>query len=172
MLSISATQVLVCATAVCYIRVEAWTLVTAHASGAMFAPKCSPLSGPSTIAVDHPFVISDCMTSEVLAVCAFSIDVLKNTLDLVKYVDGRSHQLPRSQNLLYVKWRTIGFSRYMSNIPLVSSRISRAINDIITINESNLLHQGTVNTSIITGSKAHDSPETKLYMVTPTRNSS
>ncbi|KAG1858113.1 hypothetical protein F4604DRAFT_1795017 [Suillus subluteus] len=36
---------------------------------------------------------------------------------------------------------------------------------------SNLLHQGTINTSIITGSKAHDSPETKLYMVTPTRNS-
>lgn len=33
------------------------------------------------------FAISDCMTSEVSAVCAFSIDVLKNTLDLVKDVD-------------------------------------------------------------------------------------
>ncbi|KAG2142103.1 hypothetical protein BD769DRAFT_51438 [Suillus cothurnatus] len=33
------------------------------------------------------FAISDCMTSEVSAVCAFSIDVLKNTLDLIKDVD-------------------------------------------------------------------------------------
>ncbi|KAG1851960.1 hypothetical protein F4604DRAFT_1806558 [Suillus subluteus] len=33
------------------------------------------------------FAISDCMTSEVSAVCAFSIDVLKNTLDLVKDVN-------------------------------------------------------------------------------------
>lgn len=33
------------------------------------------------------FAISDCMTSEVSAVCAFSMDVLKGTLDLVKDVD-------------------------------------------------------------------------------------
>ncbi|KAG1729271.1 hypothetical protein EDB19DRAFT_1913462 [Suillus lakei] len=33
------------------------------------------------------FAISDGMTSEVSAVCAFSIDVLKNTLDLIKDVD-------------------------------------------------------------------------------------
>ncbi|KAG2133715.1 hypothetical protein DEU56DRAFT_810328 [Suillus clintonianus] len=33
------------------------------------------------------FAISDCMTSEVSAVCAFSMDVLKNTLDLIKDVD-------------------------------------------------------------------------------------
>ncbi|KAG0702059.1 hypothetical protein DFH29DRAFT_528412 [Suillus ampliporus] len=33
------------------------------------------------------FAISDCMTSEVSAVCAFSMDVLRNTLDLIKDVD-------------------------------------------------------------------------------------
>ncbi|KAG1831950.1 hypothetical protein DFJ58DRAFT_671222, partial [Suillus subalutaceus] len=73
------------------------------------------------------FAISDCMTSEVSAVCAFSIDVLKNTLDLIKDVDGRPHQLQRSQNSLYLKWRTIGFRhcQYLNYHGQQSARLSR-----------------------------------------------
>jgi hypothetical protein len=40
------------------------------------------------------FYVPDCMTSEVSAVCAFSIDVLKDTLGLIKDVDGGSYRLP------------------------------------------------------------------------------
>ncbi|KAG2131898.1 hypothetical protein BD769DRAFT_1354974, partial [Suillus cothurnatus] len=73
------------------------------------------------------FAISDCMTSEVSAVCAFSIDILKNTLDLIKDVDGRSHQFPRSQNSSYVKWRTIGFRhcQYLNYHGQQCARLSR-----------------------------------------------
>jgi len=39
-------------------------------------------------AISH--VLSDCMTSEVSAVCAFGIDVLNNALALIKDVDGTS----------------------------------------------------------------------------------
>ncbi|KAG1869423.1 hypothetical protein DFJ58DRAFT_723272 [Suillus subalutaceus] len=77
----------------------------------MPTPKCSPLSGPSTIAADHPFVISGRLffttgTSYESLIAhfrlddfggigglCFSIDVLKTTLDLVKDVDGHCQYL-------------------------------------------------------------------------------
>lgn len=48
------------------------------------------------------FAISDCMTSEVSAVCAFSIDVLKNTLDLIKDVDVDDHWIKSAHDKCFI----------------------------------------------------------------------
>ncbi|KAG1831953.1 hypothetical protein DFJ58DRAFT_918204 [Suillus subalutaceus] len=66
-------------------------MVTAHASRKHIDlfPHTSSLHSQALQQLQQiiRFAISDCMTSEVSAVCAFSIDVLKNTLDLIKDVD-------------------------------------------------------------------------------------
>ncbi|KAG1729463.1 hypothetical protein EDB19DRAFT_2027743 [Suillus lakei] len=48
------------------------------------------------------FAISDCMTSEVSAVCAFSLDVLKNTLDLIKDVDVESDCIQSAHDKCFI----------------------------------------------------------------------
>ncbi|KAG2156892.1 uncharacterized protein EDB93DRAFT_874558 [Suillus bovinus] len=48
------------------------------------------------------FAISDCMTSEVSAVCAFSMDVLKNTLGLIKDVDVENDRIQSAHDKCFV----------------------------------------------------------------------
>ncbi|KAG1834813.1 hypothetical protein EV424DRAFT_1309562, partial [Suillus variegatus] len=74
------------------------------------------------------FAISDCMTSEVSAVCAFSMDVLKNTLDLIK--DQPCFARSKSTFMtLYLLARTMNHFRHCQYLNYYGQRGARLSRD-------------------------------------------
>ncbi|KAG1851965.1 hypothetical protein F4604DRAFT_1303455 [Suillus subluteus] len=73
------------------------------------------------------FAISDCMTSEVSAVCAFSIDVLKNTLDLIKDVDVKNDWVQSAHDKCFIARMMNHFRhcQYLNYLGQQSARLSR-----------------------------------------------
>ncbi|KAG1903129.1 uncharacterized protein F5891DRAFT_117386 [Suillus fuscotomentosus] len=74
------------------------------------------------------FAISDCMTSEVSAVCAFSMDVLRNTLDLIKDVDVEDDWIQSAHDKCLVA-RTMNHFRHCQYLNYYGQRGARLSRD-------------------------------------------
>ncbi|KAG1748341.1 uncharacterized protein EDB91DRAFT_1113503 [Suillus paluster] len=73
------------------------------------------------------FAISDCMTSEVSAVCALSMDVLKNTLDLIKDVDVEDNCIQSAYDKCFIARMMNHFKhcQYLNYYGQKGARLSR-----------------------------------------------